>query len=319
MRCINKVAFRHKEKGKLTGYWYVPCGQCYACRVNRTQQWTFRLILELTDWESACFITLTYNDDNLPAGNGLYYRDLQLFFKRLRKNYGKKIKYYAVGEYGDNDEQINYGNKDEKGRWLGRPHYHAIVYGLPNNNDTRLIMVRCWKLCSPDRFLYNGKGVANVTIDSIAYVSGYCQKKLLGNYAKKVYEDQGIASPQSRCSRGLGLAAFGRNIDQVKANGCVFWNGAKLPVPRYFREKFELPYYPAPDEIDDMAKFAFGDDFVQDKHFEYFSLYQYGLLQMLVADKLKSTNEQRRLDHLAAQRAKSSLRASRSYTNRSFD
>ena len=61
-----------------------------------------------------CFITLTYNNNNLPKYKSLVKKELQDFFKRLRKKYGEGIRYYACGEYGP------------KGK---RPHYHAIIFG----------------------------------------------------------------------------------------------------------------------------------------------------------------------------------------------
>ena len=60
------------------------------------------------------YITLTYNDDHLPANGSLQPRDLQLFWKRLRKARTPGIRYYACGEYGDQ---------------TARPHYHAIIFG----------------------------------------------------------------------------------------------------------------------------------------------------------------------------------------------
>lgn len=276
-------------------------------------------MLELTDWESASFITLTYDDENLPAGNGLNYDDLKNFWKRLRKAYGKRIKYFACGEYGDNDEQIWYGNFDQNGRFLGRPHFHAIVFGLPPDNSTRLLLSRCWKLCDPFRFLYNSKGVAPVSVNDIAYVAGYCQKKLNGDYGKCVYDSQGLASPQSRCSQELGLNAFERNIDNVREYGCVFWNGSKMPVPRYFRQKFDIKVVRSDEQIENDAKLVYGDDFVSADLPFYKHLDCMGYLRMLLEDLYLNQNEQRRLDHLAAVRAKSSLRASRSYTNKSFE
>lgn len=316
MRCINKVSYPKKTG---LGYYNVPCGQCYACRVNKTQEWTFRLMLELTEWKHASFVTLTYDDENLPAGNGLNYRDLQLFIKRLRKVYDEPIKYYAIGEYGDNEQSINYGNSDGSGGFLGRPHFHLIIFGLPPDNNSKQLMCRIWRLCDPQRFLYNNKGVAQVTIDSIAYVAGYCQKKLTGQLGKDVYTKQGLAAPQTRCSQAIGLNAFIKNIDQIKSNGCVFWNGTRIPVPKYFRDKFDLRYYPNKDELSRMAKIAFGKEFKEDDLHYYAHYYSEGLLQELVAKKNEKSNEQHRLDHLASVRAKKSLRQSYSYTNRSFE
>lgn len=324
MRCISPITLPRRINGIQYGdfeRWItVPCGQCFACRVNKTSMWTFRLMLELTDWECASFITLTYDDEHLPAGNSIDYYDLQKFLKRLRKQLdGKKIKFYACGEYGDNDEQVWYGNYREDGKFLGRPHFHLIVFGLPYNNDTRLLLTKTWTFCDPERFLYNSRGVAPVTVSDIAYVAGYCQKKLTGQLGKEVYDKQGIKAPESRCSQKLGFNAFERNLDCVKRYGCVFWNGSKMPVPRYFRDKFDIKVIKTDEELERDCKLVFGDDFTSADLPFYRHLNRQGLLQGMLEVLRLNQNEQRRLDHLAACRAKASLRASRSFTNKSFD
>lgn len=110
----------------------VPCGHCLECLMNRSKEWSFRLEQEMKDWQNCAFITLTYDDSNLPVfsndtgrvvfgrhNNGLstlYKRDVTLFLKRLRlKKYGIiRFKYFAIGEYGYNGTQ--------------RPHYHIILF-----------------------------------------------------------------------------------------------------------------------------------------------------------------------------------------------
>lgn len=113
----------------------VPCGKCLDCLKRRCNDWCFRLEQEAKDWKYCSFITLTYDDANLPivqydssgreyiaigrrnAGKStLYKKDLQKFFKRLRyKKYGVlQFKYFAVGEYGYNGTI--------------RPHYHILLF-----------------------------------------------------------------------------------------------------------------------------------------------------------------------------------------------
>lgn len=107
MKCISPVYVRKVMK-------FVPCGKCAFCIKKAIDAWCLRLHHEMEVSSSAFFITLTYDDEHLPPGEELSKRDLQLFFKRLRKvNPG--IRYFAIGEYGT-----------EK----GRPHYHAIIYNL---------------------------------------------------------------------------------------------------------------------------------------------------------------------------------------------
>lgn len=115
------------------------------------------------------FVTLTYNDENLPKGGHLVPKDLQKFFKRLRyfssnprvhsndpqSDEGKNlpIRYFACGEYGDTS-------------W--RPHYHAAVFGL-GPEDSELIN-EAWGL----GFTFTG----DLTRDSAQYVAGYVTKKM---------------------------------------------------------------------------------------------------------------------------------------------
>jgi len=90
------------------------CGKCDACLLNRSRLWQGRLLLESTQHRDSLFVTLTYDEDHLPADGSLVPRDVVLFLKRLRKRHGSPVRYYAVGEYGS------------KG---ARPHYHLILFG----------------------------------------------------------------------------------------------------------------------------------------------------------------------------------------------
>lgn len=109
-------------EGAITDFIQVPCGKCMECRLQHSKQWADRCLLEMQYHDSNLFVTLTYDDDHIPMKSdgtsehgSLCKRDLQLFFKRLRKKYGKGISYFAAGEYGSETQ---------------RPHYHAIIFGL---------------------------------------------------------------------------------------------------------------------------------------------------------------------------------------------
>jgi len=96
----------------------LPCGQCIGCRLNHAEGWAVRMVHEAQLHEQNAFLTLTYSDENLPPNGSLNYEDVTLFIKRLRKVLQKtpyKIKYYRVGEYGEN---------------FSRPHYHIILFGF---------------------------------------------------------------------------------------------------------------------------------------------------------------------------------------------
>ena len=69
----------------------VSCKQCAGCRLNRSKDWAIRCCHEAELYGlDNCFITLTYNDEHLPAYGTLNKPDFQKFMKRLRKKILKK-------------------------------------------------------------------------------------------------------------------------------------------------------------------------------------------------------------------------------------
>lgn len=194
MVCYSPIkAFRSPKMtaaGKLSiaftpnkGYADVPidlaCGQCIGCRLERSRQWAVRCNHEANLYEENCFLTLTYNDENLPSDGSINRRHVQLFLKRLRKKISpRKIRYVYAGEYGEKTH---------------RPHYHFIIfnYDFPDkvlhsrNRDgdnlyTSKILDDLWGLghCL----------IGAVTFESAAYVARYCLKKVTGKNAQTHYE-----------------------------------------------------------------------------------------------------------------------------------
>ena len=146
----------------------IPCGKCEQCRAAQAAEWGTRAIIETKAHKENCFTTLTYNNENLPKKRTLQKKELQKFWKRLRKNTKKKIRYLACGEYGPKTK---------------RPHYHAIIFGyIPKD-------LKFKKITKQKDTLYTskeiekiwGKGyaiVGNATEESAAYVARYTTKKL---------------------------------------------------------------------------------------------------------------------------------------------
>ena len=79
MACVRPVYL--KEKNII-----VPCGKCFYCRRKYILMWSLRLQHELITYDNkAVFVTLTYDNENLPPDKSVSVRDVQLFVKRLRK------------------------------------------------------------------------------------------------------------------------------------------------------------------------------------------------------------------------------------------
>lgn len=132
----------------------LPCGQCMPCRIDRRRTWVARMILERAEHQHACFLTLTYNDESLPQDLCVDKEELQRFFKRLRKEiHPRTIRYFACGEYGDQNQ---------------RPHYHAIVFGIsPTERD---LVKKVWQ---KGFFMLGSAEPATMT-----YCAGYVTKKM---------------------------------------------------------------------------------------------------------------------------------------------
>lgn len=189
---------------------FVPCGKCNFCLESRRSEWSFRLRQELKVSSSASFLTLTYEKTPVTEAGveTLSKRDLQLFFKRLRKASQKKLRYYAVGEYGT--------------RTI-RPHYHALLF----NCETEVLgqVMAIWShghcLCG------------DVTDASIHYVTKYHVNKF-GDYP-------GRAPPFVLMSRRPGIGS--NYIDthakwhQEGLRTFTQVNGFKGRLPRFYTDK----------------------------------------------------------------------------------
>lgn len=193
-----------------------PCGRCLGCRKARTREWAARIVHEMSTWDKGSFVTLTYDDENLPMDSGLHKEDLQKFFKRLRKCiYPEKIKYYACGEYGTRYK---------------RPHYHAIIFGIGVSIDDNKNIADAW-----------GKGFVRldeVNYKTAAYVAGYIQKKNYGLSAE--YEYGWKEKPFQLQSQGIGKEWMEKNKDYIMDNLCITVNGEEVGIPRYYVKKLEI-------------------------------------------------------------------------------
>lgn len=173
----------------------IGCGQCWECRLQKSRDKANQMILEKAMYpeEECWFITLTYADEYIPfhkslnmdtgeiiEGVSLNKEDAQKFIKRLRRYYEYKykvkgIRYVIAGEYGSQTH---------------RPHYHAIIYGLPLDESK----LKKYKINELGQTIWTheeleklwGKGfvtIGRVTWESCAYVARYMMKKQYGKQA----------------------------------------------------------------------------------------------------------------------------------------
>jgi len=205
----------------------VPCGTCILCREEQARQAAIRIAHEATCHERNSFVTLTYNDANLPTYGSLDYRHLTLFQKRLRKSVGA-FRYYAVGEYGDKSL---------------RPHYHMCIFGhdfaagriitrmSPHMLWTQEQITRCWGMGRVE--------VGALTFETARYTASYVTKKLRSKQRYvRIDETTGelvtVEQPRAFMSDNLGKDWWIQYGSQLEHNDYIIINGQKQKPPKAY-------------------------------------------------------------------------------------
>lgn len=228
----------------------LPCGQCIGCRLSYSRQWAIRCVHEAQMHENNCFITLTFSPEELekrknPAS--LDVSEFQRFMKRLRKKYGKGVRFFHCGEYGEKNK---------------RPHYHALLFGV-DFGDRELWSTRDGvKLYVSDNLSklwpYGFSTIGDVTFESAAYVARYVMKKVRGEGAPDHYsnwldpitgEITEVKPEYATMSRrdGIGKTWFDKYKNDVFPNDYCVIRGHEVKPPRYY-ETLLKQYYPEEHE-----------------------------------------------------------------------
>lgn len=211
----------------------VPCGQCIGCRIDYSKQWAARMVHESRCHADNQFITLTYDDLNLPTGSTLVKRHTQLFLKSYRKLISpRKIRYYLCGEYGETNL---------------RPHYHVVLFGHRFDDQTIFAKADGYFVYTSDTLTSLwGRGhasIGEVNAETCAYTARYVTKKINGDAAQNHYERLSLDGEISRVipefstqSRrpGIGATHFDNYRSDLYPSDYIVLNGKKAAVPRYY-------------------------------------------------------------------------------------
>lgn len=160
----------------------VPCTQCLNCRILKSREWSARLGAESKCWPYTYFLTLTYNDENIPdvevdkhylTGEKcvkvptLNTEDVKKFIQRYRYNVDKDCTYFYSGEYGTKTH---------------RPHYHLILFTKAKLDIHKI--EKDWEIASDgvcdllsDMWNLGNVRVAIANGQRLKYVAQYTQKK----------------------------------------------------------------------------------------------------------------------------------------------
>lgn len=213
----------------------LPCGKCPECCKDYYTAWATRGSRELANWDCSVFVTLTYDDDNLPSDKSLKKTDIQKFIKRVKKYFGSSkenpIRQTYCGEYGSN---------------TFRPHYHCVLYNVDfvdkkkhyksDQGHQVYVSETLNKLWAKGNCEF---GYA--TAASIAYLYKYILKKKTRVEKEKPLniEIDGVTYDVEHefieSSRNPGIGAWLRGSDSLK-KGFLSVNGVKKKIPKYYLE-----------------------------------------------------------------------------------
>lgn len=238
-----------KVNAQKANQFSAPCGQCIECRLKRRREWALRCMHEASMHESNWFATLTYADEFLPKDGSLDRRVFPLFMKRLRKAFGS-VRYFHAGEYGERN---------------GRPHYHALLFGL------RLDDVRACGQSASGYPVFDSPALSelwedgivqlgSVSFESAQYVAGYCVDKIKrsflgvdvspepgwvdfwsGEFRPRTAEyatmsrGNGIVGDPGRY--GIGAEWYEKFRAEVYRDDAVMCRGAQVSPPRFYDKK----------------------------------------------------------------------------------
>lgn len=215
------------------------CGHCVPCGIEKREAWAGRILLEAQAHAASSFVTLTYDDYHLPDDESVSKREMQLWLKRLRARYsGYRFRYFLVGEYGEHTQ---------------RPHYHAVIFGLPWTEQATVQAT--WEL--------GFTSVYELNPSRARYVASYTVKKMVPELAVQYQRETGVllAPEFALMSRRPGVAhgsvevilenarkskfSFHRGVYQTdpvtgvgrRLPGYFRFEGKKYPLSRYLEGK----------------------------------------------------------------------------------
>lgn len=247
------------------GQFLIPCGKCIGCRLDYARHWADRMTLEYVSCGKACFVTLTYKDEELPDTNpetGEFFNhktdlndvgapisplkkdDLQEFMKCLRSKFvdnghDVKIRFFACGEYGEKRH---------------RPHFHIILFGV-DLQDMQISFsgdikgtLEYWdmnelgQVCYRSNLLedtWKNRGivtVSDVSYGAMGYVARYSLKKAKGDDYADRYNLPKEFTNMSR-NPGIGATFLAEHQDIVEDVDSWFFRGKQIYWPKYLVSK----------------------------------------------------------------------------------
>lgn len=244
-----------RMKYKLIEGITVPCGKCHYCKLIKSYDRAKQAWCDSRYFKYQYFITITYDDDNLPMqkfcnSDGVIERvpvlnkaEIRHFKEilrdRARKRNYQKIEYMLSGEYGEQN---------------GRPHYHMIL--LTDDPEIELTLYQAGRTRTGYNLygstaldeIWDHKGIIKLSRAStacMAYTARYTMKKAYKGNEKAErmkyldYQQEFITS-----TPGIGYKYLSEHLNEILEKPTLQLPTTKgVSLPRYFINKLEKMGY----------------------------------------------------------------------------
>lgn len=216
----------NKKIGKYSYYIETECGGCPECSSKKSRLWSLRCSMEAkTSIGFMC--TLTYDEFERDKNGRIIgekkkdyssmtvsKRDCQLFVKRLRKYF-----------FGSEKSNLKYMICAEYGKRTGRPHYHAIIFGIHFDD---LIP---YKKSKRGNQIYMSSTLTKIWNNGICTIDSVQLNSAIAQYCTKY-----CAKDSGRASDTFMLFSHGIGREQLlkEFNGKSYiLEGREYPIPRF--------------------------------------------------------------------------------------
>lgn len=226
-----RPVFRRPVNGSQYKRIGLPCRKCVGCRLDGARDLAIRASHEAQLHGHACFVTLTYDQANLPFRGMLSKPHFYKFWQDCKNNFrGVPLRYLGVGEYGS----LNW-----------RPHYHICIFGAWFDDAVEAGKSQSgfqnFESATLTRLWGKGRCVINLMSAEIAeYAARYALKKIgeRDGYHRTdpITGDEYDLPPEFKsASKQLGRAWLDKYaLDVFPHDYVVTRKGTKVPVPAYY-------------------------------------------------------------------------------------
>lgn len=233
-----------------------PCGHCPGCIADKTTTWALRCAYETLTPYGNSFLTLTYDDYNVPISRPFLNNFSNFSGSEFYKNFvhnrveGTLFKRFTLKRSHLNtfiDSLNNFCQKSYKfpklisrstpdfkyfacgeyGDSFGRPHFHIAFFGL-DFQEFQPIFHRLWKKGNIKSLpIMNG---------CTRYICKYFSKQ--SSELKDIFVNDYLEPPFVTSSKGLGSALYFDHASEILENGGFFHYGKSfLHCPTYWQQK----------------------------------------------------------------------------------